>query len=63
MGLLRVDGKFRLHGPTRLKRRFRKRSSIERANSRLKGLIGLRVHRLKGLRNITIHVLYCILAM
>jgi hypothetical protein len=55
--LLRVDGKFRSHDPARLKRLFRKRPSIERANSRLKDLIALRNHRLRGLRNITIHVL------
>jgi hypothetical protein len=51
------------HCPTILKSLFRKRLSIERANSRLKSLIGLRVYRLKGLRNMTAHVLYCIFAM
>jgi hypothetical protein len=62
-GLLRIDGKFRAHGPARLKGLYRKRVSIERAISRLKEHVSLRNHRLRGLRNITIHVLYCILAM
>jgi len=62
-GLLRVDRKFRAHGPTRLKRFYRRKSSIERTNSRLKDQINLRNHRLRGLRNIITHVQYCILAM
>jgi len=62
-GLLRVDRKFRPHGPTRLKRLYRKRSSIERTISRLKEHVSLRNHKLRGLRNIVIHVQYCILAM
>jgi predicted alpha-1,6-mannanase (GH76 family) len=36
---------------------------IERANSRLKNQINLKNHKLRGMRNITIHVHYCILAM
>jgi len=36
---------------------------LERAISRLKEHISLRDHKMRGLRNIAIHVLYCILAM
>lgn len=48
---------------TRLKRLYRKRSSIERTISRLKEHVSLRNHNLRGLRNTIIHVQYCILAM
>jgi hypothetical protein len=37
-GVLRVDKKFRTHGPTELKRVYRKRAAIERVFRRLKNL-------------------------
>jgi len=39
------------------------RSSIERVNSRLEDLLCLDRHRVRGLRNITVHVALCIIAM
>ena len=37
--------------------------SIERVNSRLKEQLGLNKHRVRRLRNITVHVLLCIISM
>jgi len=62
-GLLRVDKHFRTHGPTRERRIYRRRVSIERMTSRLKEQLGLNRHRVRGLRNIATHVLMCIIAM
>jgi hypothetical protein len=39
--VLRIDRKFRSHGPSRLKRLYRKRSAVERVVSRLKTHYGL----------------------
>jgi len=62
-GLLRVDRHFRTHGSTRERRIYRRRASIERMTSRLKEHLDLDRHRTKGLRNITTHVLMCIIIM
>jgi transposase len=62
-GLLRVDAHFKTHGPTREKRIYRQRMSIERMNSRLKEQLGLNRHRVRKLRNITIHILLCMITM
>lgn len=61
--VLRVDRKFRSHGPARLKRLYRRRSAVERVISRLKDHFGLRQLRTRGLRNVLIHTLLCIIAM
>lgn len=62
--VLRVDKHFRAHGPPRERKIYmQKRSSIERVNSRLKDLLGLDRHRVRGLRNITVHVALCIITM
>jgi len=62
-GLLRVDKRFRTHGPACERRIYRRRASIERANSRLKEQLSLNRHRVRRLRNIVIHVLLCIITM
>jgi hypothetical protein len=62
-GLLRVDRFFRTHGPNIKKRLYRLRSSIERVNSRLKEQLCLENHRVRSLRQITIHSLFCLIAM
>lgn len=62
-GLLRIDRHFKPHGPTRLKRLYRKRSAIERVNSRLEQHFSLLNHRARGLRSITLHIQLCIIAM
>lgn len=61
--VLRVDRRFRSHGPWRLKRLYRKRSSVERTVSRLKTYFGLCQLRTRGLRNVFSHVLLCLIAM
>ncbi len=61
--VLRIDRKFRSHGPSRLRRIYRKRSAIERVASRLKTYFGLRQLRTRGLRNVSSHVLLCLIAL
>lgn len=62
-GLLRVDKHFRTHGPACERRIYKQRASIERTNSRLKEQLSLNKHKVRGLRNIVIHVLLCIITM
>jgi IS5 family transposase len=61
--LLRVDRYFRTHGPFCERRIYRQRAAVERMNSRLKEQLSLNRHRVRGLRNVTIHALLCIIAM
>jgi hypothetical protein len=61
--VLRIDRRFRSHGPVRLRRLYRKRSAVERVVSRLKTHFGLRQLRTRGLRNTLTHVLLCIIAL
>jgi len=62
--VLRVDRYFRVYGSEEERRLYGLgRSSIERVNSRLEGQVCLDRHRVRGLRNITIHVALCIIAM
>jgi len=61
--VLRVDRKFRSHGPITLRRLYRKRPAVERVVSRLKTCFGLRQLRTRGLRNVSSHVLLCIIAL
>jgi IS5 family transposase len=60
---IHVDKQFRTHGPERLKRLYRHKASAERAISRLKMHLSLENHKVRGLRNILIHALLCIIAM
>jgi len=62
-GVLRVDKKFRSHGPWRLKRLYRCRSAIERVAARLVDHFGLEQVRTRGLRNVLTHTLLCLIAM
>ena len=59
-----MDRRFRTYGPESEVRVYgRERSSIERVNSRLEELVCLNGHRVRGLRNVTVHVALCIIAM
>jgi hypothetical protein len=60
-GILRVDKKFRVHGPERLKRLYRLKSAVERVNSRLTVL--LNKITFKGLKAAAIQVSYTVLSM
>jgi Transposase DDE domain len=62
-GILRIDKKFRSHGPQKLKTAYRKRVAIERVFSRLKNLTSLMQHNLRGLAKITFHSQLCVLIM
>jgi IS5 family transposase len=62
-GVLRVDRKFRSHGPQQLRRAYRKCVAVERVFSRLKNLTGLTLHNLRGLAKITFHAQLCLLIM
>jgi len=61
--VLRIDRRFRSHGPSRLRRLYRKRSAVERVVSRLKTHYELCQLRTRGLRNVLSHVLLCLLAL
>ena len=62
-GILRIDRKFKSHGPQELRRAYRKRVSVERVFSRLKNLTGLTQHGLRGLAKMTFHAQLCLLIM
>jgi hypothetical protein len=62
-GILRIDRKFKSHGPQQLRRAYRKRVAVERVFSRLKNLAGLTQHNLRGLTKITFHTQLCLLIM
>ena len=62
-GILRVDRKFRSHGPREFKYVYKKRVAVERVFSRLKNLAGLKQHNLRGLAKVTFHSQLCIIAM
>jgi hypothetical protein len=54
-GILRVDRKFRSHGPQNFRRAYKKRVAVERVFSRLKNLASLSQHNLRGLVKVTFH--------
>ena len=62
-GILRIDKKFRSHGPQRFKTAYTKRVAIERVFSRLKNLASPSQHNLRGLAKITFHSQLCVLIM
>jgi hypothetical protein len=51
--ILRIDRKFRSHGPQKFTRAYKKRVAIERVFSRLKNLTSLTQHSLRGLAKVT----------
>jgi transposase len=62
-GILRIDRKFRSHGPQIFKTAYKKRVAVERVFSRLKNLTSLTQHNLRGLAKITFHSQLCVLIM
>ena len=61
--VLRVDRYFRVSGPAEERRVYGLgRAAVERVNSRL-GLVGLRCLRIRGLRNVMVHVVLCVISM
>ena len=61
VGVLRVDSRFRTHGPDELVREYYKRPMAESAFSFLKTQYGLALNRIRGLRNVSIYVLLSVL--
>jgi hypothetical protein len=62
-GILRVDRRFRSHGPRGLKLAYRRRVSVERVFSRLKLLVSLVQHSLRGLVMVKFHAQLCVMAL
>src|SRR3990170_5282344 len=62
-GILRVDRKFRSHGPQEFKTAYKKRAAVERVFSRLQNLASLTQHNLRGLAKITFHSQLCVMIM
>ncbi|HUS78574.1 MAG TPA: transposase [Patescibacteria group bacterium] len=61
--VLRVDQRFRVHGPAEERRVYGLgRASVERVNSRL-DLVGLGCLKIRGLRNVMVHVVLCVITM
>lgn len=61
-GLLRVDKKFRAHGPADQKRKYHKRPSIEAVYSFLKTQYSMVVNKVRGVKNVAIYALYSLLS-
>jgi len=62
-GLLRVDNKFRTHGPEDQKRKYHKRSAVETVLSFLKTQYSLAINKVRGLKNVAVYALYSILSL
>jgi hypothetical protein len=60
-GVLRVDRRFRTHGPDGLVREYHKRPMVESAFSFLKAQYGLTVNRVRGLANVSVYALLSVL--
>jgi hypothetical protein len=62
-GLLRVDKKFRAHGPEDQKREYHKRPRIEAVYSFLKTQYSLTINKVRGIRSVTSYTLYSLLCL
>jgi len=62
-GLLRVDRKFRSHGPEDLKKRYHKRLAVEAVFSFLKTQCSLALNKVRGLKNVAVYALYSMLSL
>jgi len=60
-GLLRVDKKFRTHGPLNQKKKYRKRPIIEAVYSFLKNQWSLTMNKVRGLKKVTFYAFFSIL--
>jgi len=61
--ILRVDKKFRTHGPEDQKEEYHKRSHIEAVYSFLKTQYSLAVNKVRGLRNVASYALCSLLCL
>jgi len=63
VGVLRVDRRFRAHGPEDLVGEYHKRPMVESAFSFLKTQFGLTVNKVRGLANVSVYALPSILCL
>jgi len=61
--ILRVDKKFRTHGPEDQRREYHKRVPIEAVNSFLKTQCSMVVNKVRGLKQVAIYALFSILCL
>jgi len=59
--VLRVDRKFRTHGPEEERAEYHKRPAVEAAYAFLKTQYGMAVNKVRGLRNVAVYALYSVL--
>jgi hypothetical protein len=59
--VLRVDRRFRTHGPEGEVREYRKRPAVEASFAFMKTQFGLSVNRVRGLLNASVYALLCVL--
>ena len=62
-GLLRVDKKFRTHGPEDQKKEYHKRPHIEAVYSFLKTQWSMAINKVRGLKNVASYALYSLLCL
>jgi hypothetical protein len=62
-GILRVDKKFRSHGPEDLKSKYHKRPAVEAVFSFLKTQYSMAANKVRGLKNVTVYAFYSILSL
>jgi transposase len=62
-GLLRVDKKFRTHGPENQKREYHKRPRIEAVYSFLKTQYSMTINKVRGLKNVASYTFYSLLCL
>jgi hypothetical protein len=61
--ILRVDKKFRSHGPEDLKRKYHKRPAVEAVFSFLKTQYSMAANKVRGLKNVTVYAFYSLLSL
>jgi len=59
--VLRVDRKFRTHGPEEERVKYHKRPAVEAAYAFLKTQYGMTVNKVRGLKNVAVYALYSVL--
>ncbi len=59
--MLRVDRKFRTHGPEDERAEYHKRPAVEAAYAFLKTQYGMKVNKVRRLGNVAVYALYSVL--
>ena len=59
--VLRVDRKFRTHGPEQERVKYHMRPAVEAAYAFLKTQYGMAVNKVRGVRNVAVYALYSVL--